>query len=69
MKEVKTPETPGKEELLSSLIGIIAILGLFFISSFSVTNLKGRQMEEMRQVMLYAVLVNALTLFHIGFCV
>lgn len=63
----KNPRDSFKRRMAFIVIGIIAIVALFAMSSFSVTNLKGRQLEELRQVMLYAVLVNALIYFILGF--
>ena len=49
------------------ITGIFAVITLFAISSFSVSSLRGTQLDEFRQVMLYSVIVNALIYFVLGF--
>ena len=66
-EEGKNPKDALKRRIVFAVIGVIAIITLFAMSSFSVTNLRGRQLEELRQVMLYAVLINALLYFLLGF--
>lgn len=63
----KNPRDPFKRRMAFIIIGVIAVILLFAMSSFSVTNLKGRQMEEFRTVMMYSIVINALIYFVGGF--
>lgn len=63
----KNPRDPFKRRLAFIIIGVVAIVLLFAMSSFSVTNLRGRQMEEFQQVMLISIAINALIYFLLGF--
>ncbi len=63
----KNPRDPFKRRMTFIIIGVVAIILLFAMSSFSVSNLKGRQMEEFRQVMMYSIVINALIYFVLGF--
>ena len=61
------PTDPKKRRIAFYVLGLVAIILLFAISSFSVTSLKGRQAEEFQQVMLISIVVNALIYFVLGF--
>ncbi|RMG26505.1 MAG: hypothetical protein D6730_09005 [Bacteroidetes bacterium] len=63
----KNPRDPFKRRMAFIIVGVVAIVLLFAMSSFSVTNLRGRQMEEFRQVMMYSIIINALIYFIVGF--
>lgn len=63
------PKDPRKRRIVFIVTGIIAVIALFAISSFTVTSLKGKQLEEFQQVMLISVIVNALIYFVLGFAV
>jgi hypothetical protein len=61
------PKDARKRRIAFYVMGIIAMILLFAISSFSVTSLRGRQADEFQTVLLISVVVNALVYFVLGF--
>ncbi|RMG67011.1 MAG: hypothetical protein D6722_13955 [Bacteroidetes bacterium] len=63
----RNPRDPRKRRLVFIITGLIAVVALFAISSFSVTSLRGTQAEQFRTTMLISVAINALIYFVGGF--
>lgn len=63
----RNPSDPRKRRIAFIITGLVAVIALFAISTFSVTSLKGTQAEQFRNTMLISVAINALLYFVGGF--
>ncbi|GAB4402356.1 MAG: hypothetical protein OHK0039_00260 [Bacteroidia bacterium] len=63
----KNPKDPRKRLIVFIIIGLVTVVALFAISTFTPTVLKGTQLSEFRQTMYISVVINALLYFVLGF--
>lgn len=63
----RNPRDPRKRRIVFIVTGLVAVIALFAISSFSVTSLRGTQAKEFQTTMLISVGINALIYFVGGF--